>query len=94
MDNLTTLAIVAVALMVFYFLISSKKPDENAEHRLFFDSKELTNAVEKLTKKIDEMDCRVMRNEEKVKNLQLSESIEREQTKYLTANVNKTLYNL
>ena len=93
MDNLTIFAIVAVALVVFYFLISYRSA-ENMEHREDPKSKELQQLVDKLKKKIEEMEFKDKQTEQKIKDLQRSEAIEREQTKYLTANVNKTLYTI
>jgi len=93
MDNLTIFAIVAFALVVFYFLMSTRQT-EVKEYRSDLSADELHSLIEKLKKKIEEMELKDIQTARKIKDLQLSEGIEREQTKYLTANVNKTLYNI
>jgi hypothetical protein len=55
--------------------------------------KALRPLIEKLSKKLEEMELRDKQLKERISALQLMSGIEREQTKYLTANVNKTLYN-
>lgn len=95
MDNLVILAFVLACVSVVTFLIMTFMPKNEKKEKLgvsdAFET-QLMTLIEKLSKKLEDMEVQDKRLNEKIAALQLMSGIEREQTKYLTANVNKTLY--
>lgn len=94
MDDVTILLIIlACAAAVTFLLVSfMQKQDEKVDISVVPD-KTLRPLVEKLSEKLEDMKLQDKQLKEKISSLQLMSGIDREQTKYLTANVNKTLYN-
>jgi cytochrome c-type biogenesis protein CcmH/NrfG len=94
MDDVTILLIIlACAATVTFLLVSfMQKQDEKVDTSVVPD-KTLRPLLEKLLEKLEDMKLQDKQLKEKISSLQLMSGIEREQTKYLTANVNKTLYN-
>lgn len=93
MDNLTILSIILISSAVVIFLLITFMP----EHEKKVDvsnvpDKDLRLLVEKLSNKLEDMELQDKKLKEKISALQLMSGIDREQTKYLTANVNKTVY--
>jgi hypothetical protein len=94
MDSLTILLIVLISSAVVTFLLLAFMPKNDKKVDISdVPDKALVPLVEKLSKKLEDMELRDKQLKEKISSLQLMSGIEREQTKYLTANVNKTLYN-
>ncbi len=94
MDSLTILSIVLVCVTALTFLLMAFMP--NNEKKVDISNVPdiaLRPLVEKLSKKLEDMELQDKQLKERISALQLMSGIEREQTKYLTANVNKTLYN-
>ena len=94
MDDVTILLIILACVATVTFLLVSfmQKQDEKVDISVVPD-KTLRPLVEKLSEKLEDMKLQDKQLKEKISSLQLMSGIEREQTKYLTANVNKTLYN-
>lgn len=98
METLTILAILLACAVVLTFLLVMFMPKHDKKHhRENLDTsdipdKALRPLIEKLSKKLEDMELRDKQLKERISALQLMSGIEREQTKYLTANVNKTLY--
>ncbi len=94
MDSLTILSIVLVCAAALTFLLMTFMPkNEKKVDVSNVPDKSLRPLVEKLSKKLEDMELQDKQLKERISALQLMSGIEREQTKYLTANVNKTLYN-
>lgn len=95
MDNLVILAVVLACVSVVTFLIMTFMPKNEKKEKLDVSNafeKQIVSLIEKLSKKLEDMEVQDKRLNEKIAALQLMSGIEREQTKYLTTNVNKTLY--
>ena len=94
MDSLTILLTVLISSAVVTFLLLAFMPKNQKKIDISnVPDKALVPLVEKLSKKLEDMELQDKQLKEKISALQLMSGIEREQTKYLTANVNKTLYN-
>lgn len=94
MNSLTILSIVlACASALAFLLITFMPKNEKKVDISNVPDKALRPLVEKLSKKLEDMELQDKQLKERISALQLMSGIEREQTKYLTANVNKTLYN-
>lgn len=94
MDSLTILSIVLAGATALTFLLMTFMPKNEKKVDISnVPDKALRPLVEKLSKKLEDMELQDKRLKERISALQLISGIEREQTKYLTANVNKTLYN-
>jgi hypothetical protein len=100
METLTILAIFLACAVIATFLLMMFMPKHEKKHKHHenldtsdIPDKALRPLIEKLSKKLEEMELRDKQLKERISALQLMSGIEREQTKYLTANVNKTLYN-
>lgn len=94
MDSLTILSIVlaCVAALTFLSMTFIPKNEKKADISNVSD-KALRSLVEKLSKKLEDMELQDKQLKERISALQLMSGIEREQTKYLTATVNKTICN-
>lgn len=94
MDSLTILLTVLISSAVVTFLLLAFMPKNQKKIDISnVPDKALVPLVEKLSKKLEDMELQDKQLKEKISALQLMSGIEREQTKYLTANDNKTLYN-
>lgn len=93
MDSLTILSIVLACAAALTFLLMAFMPKNEKKVDISnVPDKALRPLVEKLSKKLEDMELQDKQLKERISALQLMAGIEREQTKYLTANVNKTLY--
>lgn len=98
MNNLTILSLILAVTVLIMFLVMFLKPNyepkenENENENESATNKELKSLIQKMSNKLDDMELQDKQSKEKISALQLMSGIEREQTKYLTANVNKTLY--
>lgn len=94
MDNLTILSFILACTAIITVLLMTFIPKQDKKVDLSgVPDKALRSLVEKLSKKLEDMELQDKQLREKISALQLMSGIEREQTKYLTANINKTLYN-
>ena len=97
MDNLTILAIVLTFSVAVAVLLMSMPKSENKTDGLDgLDGSdvpiaELRSIIERLSRRLEDAERRDKLLNEKISNLQLTSAIDREQAKYLTANVNKTI---
>jgi competence protein ComGC len=92
METLIILSIIFVCAIVVAFLLMAFFPKHEEKVDISgVPDKDLRPLVEMLTKKLEDMELQDKKLKEKISALQLMSGIEREQTKYLTANVNKTL---
>tara|TARA_B100001287_G_C22672916_1_gene526149 strand:- start:1613 stop:1909 length:297 start_codon:yes stop_codon:yes gene_type:complete len=97
MDNLTILAIVLTfSVAVAVLLMSMPKSENKTDGSDLSDVSdvpvtELRSLIEKLSRRLEDAERRDKLLNEKISNLQLTSAIDREQAKYLTANVNRTI---
>ena len=98
MDAMILIATSAMVLILFgviYYLTRSKPKEPRYEYAtevpLVTDNKEYIKIFESLTEKIKRMEEEDLKLRSQISILQLRAGIESEQTKYLTANVNRTL---
>ncbi len=91
MNTLTFLSVVLLVAGVFSIsLVYYANQGENKVDLSSVSDDDLRALVQKLTNKIEEMEFEDKKLRDKITALQTMSGIEREQTKYLTANVNKT----
>ncbi len=91
MNTLTFLFVVLLIVGVFSMgLVHYARQGENKVDLSSVSDDALRALVQKLTNKIEEMEFEDKKLRDKITALQTMSGIEREQTKYLTANVNKT----
>lgn len=92
MNTLTFLSVfLIVAVVISISLMYYARQGENKVDLSGVPDDALRALVQKLTNKIEEMEFEDKKLRDKISALQTMSGIEREQTKYLTANVNKTL---
>lgn len=91
MNTLTFLSVVLlIAGVVSISLVQYARQGENKVDLSSVSDDDLRSLIQKLTNKIEEMEFEDKKLRDKITALQTMSGIEREQTKYLTANVNKT----
>lgn len=91
MNTLTFLSVfLLVAGVVSISLMYYSRQGENKVDLSSVSDDDLRALVQKLTNKIEQMEFEDQKLRDKITALQTMSGIEREQTKYLTANVNKT----
>lgn len=97
MDNLTILAIVLTfSVVVTVLLMSMPKSENKTDGPDLSDVSdvpvaELRSLIERLSRRLEDAERQDKLLNEKISNLQLTSAIDREQAKYLTANVNRTI---
>tara|TARA_B100000035_G_scaffold315454_1_gene336404 strand:- start:6586 stop:6870 length:285 start_codon:yes stop_codon:yes gene_type:complete len=72
------------------FIAFRPEKSENISNALLSNDKSL-DFIKNLARKVEDLEIKVKINDNKISALQLSSSIDREQSKFLTSNVNKTL---
>tara|TARA_B110000858_G_C17744573_1_gene446642 strand:- start:506 stop:796 length:291 start_codon:yes stop_codon:yes gene_type:complete len=91
MNTLTFLSVVLLVVgIVSINVIYYARQGENKIDLSNVSDDALVSLVQKLTDKIEKMEFEDKKLRDKITALQTMSGIEREQTKYLTANVNKT----
>jgi uncharacterized membrane protein (Fun14 family) len=91
MNTLTFLSVVLLVVSVFSISLAYyARQGENKVDLSSVSDDAIRALVQKLTNKIEEMEFEDKKLRDKITALQTMSGIEREQTKYLTANVNKT----
>lgn len=95
MDNLTILIIVLAGVIAVTVLLVTLRPkpeekNENLDISTAADE-DLRSLVDRLSRKIEDMERQDNKLKDEISSLQLMSGIEREQAKYLTAAVNRTL---
>ena len=82
--------VISIALSIFIIFKYSGKDAEMASiDTSVIRDEPLKVLIEQLSDKIDDMTLEDKKNKDKIAALQLSDGVSREQTKYLTATVNK-----
>lgn len=91
MNTLTFLSVVLLVVSVFSIsLVYYARQGENKVDLSGVSDDALRALIQKLTDRIEEMEFEDKKLRDKITALQTMSGIEREQTKYLTANVNKS----